>query len=96
MSVEVDKSLTRDSENRSPEIGDEMLIQVRFRTKQSRFTVTESIITVPARLRRYGFSEIINHLLGNSKHIPFDFLIGGEFLRTSLAHFMETRAISTV
>jgi hypothetical protein len=77
-------------------IDEEALIQVRFHTKYSEFKITETIITVPAKLRRYGLSELINHLLENSKPIPFDFLIGEEFLRTSLAHFMEAKGISIV
>lgn len=38
-------------------------IQVRFITQQRKYAVTDSVIFVPSSLRRYGLSEIINHLL---------------------------------
>jgi ribosome biogenesis protein YTM1 len=96
MLTDVNFSVIQEETQKGTRIDDETLIQVRFHTRQSQFAVTESIITVPARLRRYGFSEIINHLLNHVKPIPFDFVIDGEFLRTSLARFMEMRAISSV
>ena len=42
-------------------------IQVRFTTKQRQYIVTDSAILVPTNLRRYGLSEIINHLLATGK-----------------------------
>ncbi|KAJ3407679.1 WD repeat-containing protein 12 [Chytridiales sp. JEL 0842] len=52
---------------------------------------------VPSNLRRYGLSEIINHLLNleRSKPIPFDFIIDGKFLRTSLADYLESEGLSS-
>uniref|UniRef100_A0A7S1BEK6 NLE domain-containing protein n=1 Tax=Corethron hystrix TaxID=216773 RepID=A0A7S1BEK6_9STRA len=54
-------------------------------------------LAVPARLRRRGLSAVVNHLLGRRTGddeesgdldrppaLPFDFLVGGRFLRTSL------------
>jgi len=38
--------------------------QVRFVTAQERYRVPDAPIAVPVTLRRYGLSEIINHLLG--------------------------------
>lgn len=40
-------------------------VQVRFHTRQQRYAVTDTPILVPARLRRYGLSEIVNHLLAS-------------------------------
>lgn len=34
-------------------------------------------------------SQVVNHLLGYSNPVPFDFLIGGTFLRTTLRKFLE-------
>lgn len=42
-------------------------VQVRFVTQQRKYAITEAAIFVPARLRRYGLSEIVNHLLGAGK-----------------------------
>jgi ribosome biogenesis protein YTM1 len=42
----------------------EIQVQVRFVTKQTEYAVTDTPMIVPAKLKRYGLSEIINHLLG--------------------------------
>ncbi|KAJ3156789.1 hypothetical protein HDU86_003555 [Geranomyces michiganensis] len=70
-------------------------VQVRFRTRQSQHAVADTAILVPAKLRRYGLSEIINHLLDSQKPIPFNFLIDGKFLQTSLNAYLEANALST-
>ncbi|ORX81810.1 WD40 repeat-like protein [Basidiobolus meristosporus CBS 931.73] len=70
-------------------------IQVRFTTRQTQYAVTDTPIVVPTRLKRYGLSEIINHLLGLEKPKPFDFLIDGEFLRTSLNEYLVEKGLST-
>ncbi|RIA97072.1 ribosome biogenesis protein WDR12 [Glomus cerebriforme] len=74
---------------------EEIQVQVRFVTKQTEYVVTDTPMIVPARLRRYGLSEIINHLLGFEKPIPFDFMIDNLFLRTSLLEFLENSGLST-
>ena len=67
-------------------INDDVDIAVSFVTRlPERYRVSESAIEVPGRLTRYGLSEVVNHLLGNEKPTPFDFLIDGALLRTSLA-----------
>ncbi|CAI2180685.1 16987_t:CDS:10 [Funneliformis geosporum] len=68
---------------------------VRFITKQPEFAVTDTPILVPAKLKRYGLSEIINHLLGFEKPVPFDFMIDNLFLRTSLLEYLENSGLST-
>ena len=44
-----------------------MEIRVRFVTEYTKYRVTETPISVPARLGRYGLSELINHLLSLGK-----------------------------
>ena len=39
------------------------LVQVRFKTKHAQYEVGEVPITVPLTLKRFGLSEVINHLL---------------------------------
>eukprot|EP00588_Corethron_pennatum_P008580 CAMPEP_0194269606 /NCGR_PEP_ID=MMETSP0169-20130528/3739_1 /TAXON_ID=218684 /ORGANISM="Corethron pennatum, Strain L29A3" /LENGTH=392 /DNA_ID=CAMNT_0039011307 /DNA_START=102 /DNA_END=1276 /DNA_ORIENTATION=- len=41
-------------------------------------------IAVPSSLRRRGLSAAVNHLLGGGTAVPFDFLVGNRYLRTSL------------
>jgi len=42
---------------------DEKTIQVRFKTKETEYAVTEKPFAVPERLTRLGLSQVINHLL---------------------------------
>ncbi|KAI8575857.1 hypothetical protein K450DRAFT_259882 [Umbelopsis ramanniana AG] len=70
-------------------------VQVRFTTQQQQYAITESAIFVPANFKRYGLSGIVNHLLGNDKPIPFDFLINGELLRTSLSQYLVANNVSS-
>ncbi|KAF9403082.1 WD repeat-containing protein 12 [Podila epigama] len=72
-------------------------VQVRFVTQQRQYAIPETPIQTPARLRRYGLSQIINLVLQNEGDAqrPFDFLIDGDFLRTSLAEYLEEKGLST-
>ncbi|KAI8919421.1 WD40-repeat-containing domain protein [Powellomyces hirtus] len=83
-----------DTANSTPAKGD-VQVQVRFRTRQTQYAVTDTAILVPAKLRRYGLSEIINHLLDSTKPVPFNFLIDGKFLQTSLNSYLESNGLST-
>ena len=70
----------------SNEDASDVEIAVSFVTRlPEEFRVSESAIEVPGRLTRYGLSEVVNHLLGAPTPTPFDFLIDGTLLRTSLA-----------
>ncbi|KAI9353458.1 WD40-repeat-containing domain protein [Obelidium mucronatum] len=73
-------------------------VQIRLSTRQSKYRVgsDESILLmVPTHLRRFNLSEIVNHLLNEDKKSPFDFIIAGKFLRTSLGQYLEKNGIST-
>jgi hypothetical protein len=60
-------------------------IQIQFVTHlPEAFAVPQTPFEVPAKFSRLGLSEIINHLLRLEHTVPFDFLINGEFLRSSL------------
>jgi ribosome biogenesis protein YTM1 len=41
-------------------------VQVRFVTQQEKYVVTDAPTLVPVNLKRYGLSEIVNHLLGTA------------------------------
>ena len=45
-------------------------------------------------LRRYALSTLVNNLLGSEKPIPFEFLINGSFLRTSIDEYLTANGIS--
>lgn len=70
-------------------------VQVRFTTKlQPALRVPTTSIAIPAHLTRYGLSDIINTLLGHEKPQPFDFLVEGELVRTSLEKLLLIKGIS--
>lgn len=63
-------------------------------TKIPSIRVTETPVAVPESLQRYGLSEVVNHLLGREPPTPFDMLVMGRFLRSSLASVMRKNALS--
>ncbi|OQS03225.1 hypothetical protein THRCLA_04480 [Thraustotheca clavata] len=63
-------------------------IRVKFTTKNPEIRVTETPFAVPIRLARAGLSQVVNHLLNTSEPKPFDFLIDGNFLRTTLEKYV--------
>jgi ribosome biogenesis protein YTM1 len=71
--------------------------QVSFTTKlPQEYVVTTMPIAIPARLSRLGLSEVINTLLeGMDTAVPFDFLIGGELLRSSVSDHLAAKSMST-
>ncbi|KAK4696650.1 ribosome biogenesis protein, partial [Lecanoromycetidae sp. Uapishka_2] len=48
-----------------------------------------------SNLRRYALSTLVNTLLQSEKPIPFEFLINGAFLRTSLDEYLTANGISS-
>jgi ribosome biogenesis protein YTM1 len=75
--------------------GEEKQVQVRFISKiQTENEVPDTSFQVPAKLARYGLSEIVNHLLGQDPPLPYDFLIENVFLRTSLATYLSSKGLS--
>ncbi|KAH0607663.1 uncharacterized protein H6S33_002697 [Morchella sextelata] len=69
-------------------------VQVQFVTRHPDIAVPAAPILVPSNLKRYGLSQIINHLLDTSTPVPFDFLASGSFLRTSLDAYLTQHGLS--
>jgi ribosome biogenesis protein YTM1 len=70
-------------------------VRVQFTTRDPTLSLPPSTgpILVPSNLRRYGLSQIINHLLNSEKPTPLDFLVttgttGSNFLRGSVDDFL--------
>jgi len=83
-------------ENRSTPLPRGTEAIVRLTTKlPNHLQVPDDDLVVPSSLARYGLSEVVNKLLGLEQPKPFDFLIDGEFLRTSVAQFLEARKLSS-
>ncbi|RLN71975.1 hypothetical protein BBJ28_00021781 [Nothophytophthora sp. Chile5] len=70
-------------------------IRVKFVTKDAAIRVTETPFAVPVSLSRRGLSQVVNHLLATGdKPRPFDFLVDGLFLRTSLEKYLLAHEVS--
>jgi hypothetical protein len=83
-------------------MAEEQQVIVRFVSEVEAYAISDEPLELPSKLTRYGLSELVNHLLASTgsveggKPIPFDFLLDGELLRTSLKKFMQLRGISGV
>ena len=53
------------------------------------------LLTIMSDLRRYALSTLVNALLQSEKPIPFEFLINGTFLRTTLDEYLTANGISS-
>eukprot|EP00897_Mesotaenium_endlicherianum_P005871 jgi/Mesen1/5311/ME000264S04333 len=70
-------------------------VQVRFDTRlPNHLKVPSTPYAVPARLTRYGLSEVVNTILGLEKVQPFDFLVDGELVRSSLEKLLISKGLS--
>lgn len=78
----------------TPPPAQQQQVQVKFVTRHPDIAVPTAPILVPSNLKRYGLSQIINHLLDTTTPVPFDFLTGGAFLRTSLDSYLQQNGLS--
>lgn len=77
---------------------DKSQVKIKFITKEDEsIKVSEAPLYVPITLKRYGLSEVVNHLLDKEAEnpIPFDFLIDGKLLRTSLQDYLIKNGLSS-
>ncbi|KAK7205156.1 WD40-repeat-containing domain protein [Myxozyma melibiosi] len=70
-------------------------IKITLKTRDESVSVPDVPLFVPLSLKRYGLSEVVNHLLDTEKPIPFDFLINGELLRVSLFDYITSKGLSS-
>ncbi|KAK5656303.1 hypothetical protein OQA88_4683 [Cercophora sp. LCS_1] len=72
-------------------------VKVTFTTTEADIELPETKrqLLVPADIRRYGLSRILNsESMLDTGAIPFDFLIDGSFLRTSLEDYLQNNGLS--
>ncbi|OJJ03637.1 hypothetical protein ASPVEDRAFT_134869 [Aspergillus versicolor CBS 583.65] len=71
-------------------------VRVQLTSQQEDIALPDSTgpILVPTGLKRYALSTLVNNLLSNDKPIPFEFLINGAFLRTSIDEYLTANGIS--
>ena len=58
-----------------------------------KFHIPSDKMVVPGNLSRVDLSDLVNELLSLERRIPFDFIVGGEFLRGTLASHCMDRGI---
>ena len=79
----------------APTTGEETQITCKFVTRlPEEYRISPTPFAVPGKLTRYGLSEVINHLLALDPPKPFDFLVDGELVRTSLEKLLLRKGIS--
>ncbi|OWB61272.1 hypothetical protein B5S32_g2557 [[Candida] boidinii] len=76
---------------------DKTQIKVKFITRDEDETLqcSNNPLFVPISLKRYGLSEIVNHLIDTETPVPFDFLIDGTLLKTSIDEYLTKNGLST-
>ncbi|KAK6530029.1 ribosome biogenesis protein ytm1 [Orbilia ellipsospora] len=70
-------------------------VQINLSTRDPTLSVPLQSLRVPTNLKRYGLSTLVNHLLETAKPIPFDFLIDGQYLRTSIDEYLTQAGLSS-
>lgn len=81
---------------------DKSQVKIKFFTneKDESLKVSDAPLYVPISLKRFGLSEVVNHLLkkddetDENKQIPFDFLIDGVLLRSSIQDYLIKNGLS--
>jgi len=71
----------------------DMQVRVSFFTRRHEFAIPDTPLTVPGRLRRAALSVMVNHLLQLDPLVTFDFLVEGEFLRSSLEAYIDAKGL---
>jgi ribosome biogenesis protein len=72
-------------------------VRLQLTTRDQTVKLPDEIgsILVSTSLRRYALSTLVNNLLETEQPIPFEFLINGRFLRTSIDEFLTANGISS-
>ncbi|KAI1466331.1 ribosome biogenesis protein YTM1 [Daldinia caldariorum] len=87
-----------DSSIGRPALAEVQQVRVNFTTTSPDLQLPEgrTQLLVPADIKRYGLSRVLNSesMLNTSSPIPFDFLINGSFLRTSLEDYLKANGLS--
>jgi WD40 repeat protein len=71
-------------------------VRIRLSTGDGRYELSDKApILVPTDFRRLALSSLVNNLLDHATPVPFDFIINGSYLRTTLDQFLTEQGISS-
>lgn len=70
-------------------------VQIKLSTKDQSLAIEPRPILVPTSLKRYGLSEIVNHLLETEAPVPFSFLVNGELLGSTIEEYLRKKGLSS-
>lgn len=72
-------------------------VKVKFFTRDEDESLhcSQNPIYIPVSLKRFGLSEIVNHLLETETPVPFEFLIDGTILKTDIQEYLINNGLST-
>lgn len=72
-------------------------IKVKFFTRDEDESLhcSSNPIYIPVSLKRFGLSEIVNHLLETESPVPFEFLVNGTILKTDIQEYLVNNGLST-
>lgn len=71
-------------------------IRLRFTTREGDLKLSDTApVLIPTAFRRYQLSQYINSQLALSQPVPFEFLVNGSYLRTSIDEYLTQNGIST-
>jgi len=63
---------------------------------QTQYLIPSQKFMIPTTWRRYQLSQLINKVLELPKPVPFDFLVKGELLRSTLASWCAENGVGEV
>lgn len=78
-------------------------VPIKLRTSQATLAIPDVPYLVPTTWRRTQLSTLVNRLLqqggdedasASAKSIPFDFIVDGQLLRTSLTQYLESKGLT--
>lgn len=72
-------------------------IKVKFFTRDEDESLhcSSNPIYIPVSLKRFGLSEIVNHLLETETPVPFEFFVDGTILKTDIQEYLVKNGLST-
>ena len=79
-----------------PSSSSTMTSQPVFLTTHTQYPLPSQKYMIPTTWKRYQLSQLVNKALSLDKPVPFDFLVKGEILRTSLSEWCVENGVGEV